>query len=36
LKGLDVERFLKDIREARGHGPEMDEEHRVLFRQIVR
>lgn len=35
LKGLDVEQFLKDIREARGHGPETDAEHRELFRRIV-
>ncbi len=36
FKGSDVEQFLADIREARGHGPETDEEHRALFRRIVR
>lgn len=36
LKGLDVEQFRKDIREARGHGPETDEEHRAAFQRIVR
>jgi len=36
FKGIDVEQFLAEIREARGHGPETDEEHRKLFRRIVR
>jgi hypothetical protein len=36
FKGMDVEQFLAYIREARGHGPETDEEHRALFRRIVR
>ncbi|MDQ2787523.1 MAG: hypothetical protein M3Y58_21250 [Chloroflexota bacterium] len=36
FKGIDREQFLADIREARGHGPETDEEHRAYFRQIVR
>ncbi len=36
FKGIDVKQFLADIREARGHGPETDEEHRKLFRRIVR
>lgn len=36
FKGMDVEQFLAEIREARGHGPETDEEHRALFRRIVR
>lgn len=35
LKGIDVKQFLADIREARGHGPETDAEHRALFRRIV-
>lgn len=34
--GMDVEQFLAEIREARGHGPETDAEHRALFRRIVR
>jgi hypothetical protein len=33
---VDAERLKADIRAARGHGPETDEEHRALFRQIVR
>ncbi|GEM_PF-2336899 len=33
--GMDVEQFLAEIREARGHGPETDAEHRALFRRIV-
>lgn len=32
LKGIDVTQFLAEIREARGHGPETDEEHRAYFR----
>ena len=36
FKGVDAEQLLADIREARGHGPETDAEHRELFRRIVR
>ncbi|MHB8648197.1 MAG: hypothetical protein ACYDAR_20650 [Thermomicrobiales bacterium] len=34
--GIDVAQFLAEIREARGHGPETDTEHRAVFRRIVR
>jgi hypothetical protein len=33
---VDGERLIADIRAARGHGPETDEEQRALFRRIVR
>jgi len=33
---VDAEGLKADLREARGHGPETDEEHRALFRRIVR
>lgn len=36
LKGVDVEQLRADLREARGHGPETDAEHRAVFRRIVR
>lgn len=36
LKGMDIEQFLAEIREGRGHGPETDAEHRAYFRRIVR
>lgn len=36
FKGIDREQFLADIREARGHGPETDAEHRAVFHRIVR